>query len=69
MVLYWTLLVDKLKKESVKSVLKVHRAKSVEETSNNRTYLLPHDISGLHDASWGQAVIPGQKNGLFQRDT
>ncbi len=62
----WTLLVDKINKLTC---LKVCRTKSAKETPSTRTYLLPHNISGLHDASWGQAVITGQKNGLFQRDT
>lgn len=31
--------------------------------------LFPHDISGLHDASWGQAVVPCQKYGLLQCHT
>lgn len=32
-------------------------------------YLFPHDISGLHDAARGQAVVSGQQDGLFQCHT
>lgn len=32
-------------------------------------YLLPHDISGLHDAARGQSVVPGQQDRLLQCHT
>lgn len=34
-----------------------------------KTYLFPHDISGLHDAARGQAVVTGQQDGLLQCHT
>ena len=35
----------------------------------NPTYLFPHDISGLHDAARGQAMVSGQQDGLLQCHT
>lgn len=29
-------------------------------------YLFPHDISGLHDAARGEAMVSGQQDGLLQ---
>lgn len=33
------------------------------------TNLFSHDISGLHDAARGEAVVPSQQDGLLQCHT
>lgn len=43
--------------------------RELDELLDAAAYLLPHDISGLHDAARGQSVVTGQQDGLLQCHT